>query len=323
MAENVRKAKSYKCIEIVRLTDEFPSPENLPCKETTYTVYWLAPGSSRTESYLQAEVGRAGIHGNLSRGQARHLHQSRRQEFLSLPGPSSAPIVRRTFDDLENLGRFSGEADRDLGTKEINGKKARGFQIEMKKMEPDCRGFGTGGNLARPRVQPARAGPLRRDEGPWLFRHPIGYETYNGISTWTRNSSTRHRRKATPTLRRNHLPLEEQVRQITEALTIYAEASGGHYPREKTSTSGTTTEDLCNIFGLTKWPGDRNEGHDVRKAAKARRDSTRSANIQPTTPTPPTTARPSGRKTRTKCSSAGSSTTAATRSFSAICVPKP
>ncbi|KKM15865.1 hypothetical protein LCGC14_1691780, partial [marine sediment metagenome] len=32
------------------------------------------------------------------------------------------------------LGDFSGQADRDLGIKEINGRKSRGFEINMKEL---------------------------------------------------------------------------------------------------------------------------------------------------------------------------------------------
>ena len=38
---------------------------------------------------------------------------------------------------LEGLSNYSGEADRELGTKEFNGTKARGFVIEAKKIDPN------------------------------------------------------------------------------------------------------------------------------------------------------------------------------------------
>ena len=38
------------------------------------------------------------------------------------------------LDLMERLGQFSGRADGDLGTKQINGKPARGFQIEYRKL---------------------------------------------------------------------------------------------------------------------------------------------------------------------------------------------
>ena len=34
------------------------------------------------------------------------------------------------MDEVQSLGNFAGRADRELGIKEINGKKARGFQFD-------------------------------------------------------------------------------------------------------------------------------------------------------------------------------------------------
>lgn len=38
---------------------------------------------------------------------------------------------------LDKLSTFSGHADRDLGTRQIEGKQARGFEIEARKIDPD------------------------------------------------------------------------------------------------------------------------------------------------------------------------------------------
>jgi hypothetical protein len=49
--------------------------------------------------------------------------------------------------------------------------------------------------------------------------------------------------------------VEKQVRLITEALKVYAEASGGHYPGEKTIGISPTINNFQSLLGLTKWPG--------------------------------------------------------------------
>jgi hypothetical protein len=64
--------------------------------------------------------------------------------------------------------------------------------------------------------------------------------------------------------------LEEQVCQITLALRIYAEASGGFYPGKDISYSWGTTEDLCKMLGLVKFPAGEKEGN-AGKAEKAYR----------------------------------------------------
>ena len=61
MAENIRKAKSYKCTEIVQSREDFSEPEKPSNTETTFTVYWIAPGSARTRSCQNTpeKMGRA------------------------------------------------------------------------------------------------------------------------------------------------------------------------------------------------------------------------------------------------------------------------
>jgi hypothetical protein len=49
------------------------------------------------------------------------------------------------------------------------------------------------------------------------------------------------------------VPLDEQVRTIAEALKIYAEASGGHYPRVNVIYGDVTRDELIKMLGLS-WP---------------------------------------------------------------------
>ncbi len=49
---------------------------------------------------------------------------------------------------------------------------------------------------------------------------------------------------------------DEQLRQITTSLKIYAEASGGHYPQVETIDLCKTIGDLCTILSVPLiWPG--------------------------------------------------------------------
>jgi hypothetical protein len=139
MAENIRKAKSYKCT----FTGEEPSPPigggKPPVEiESRATEYWLAPGSLRAEVILTKPeflaspnpmetliypADKPGIHIN---------HRTKR--FLRYPLAAKSPSW-----ELYDLGKFSGDADRDLGIRRIDGKEARGFQIDIRKLiEPDA-----------------------------------------------------------------------------------------------------------------------------------------------------------------------------------------
>ena len=136
MAENIRQAKSLKYKMIVQITQDLPGPETQRVsKSYGHVIYRLASGTWRNDSWDSPEcngppeeteihlIGKPGILFN-------HRDKKfRRREAGQLQANRSG------IDQLESLGKFSGEADRELGMKEINGLKARGFQIDMKKID--------------------------------------------------------------------------------------------------------------------------------------------------------------------------------------------
>jgi hypothetical protein len=60
------------------------------------------------------------------------------------------------------------------------------------------------------------------------------------------------------------LALDEQVRQITDALRIYAEASGGHYSRDSQADGLKAAYERCKILGI-RW---QHETEDELKVEK-------------------------------------------------------
>jgi outer membrane lipoprotein-sorting protein len=268
MAEEVRKAKSYKCLQVVTRKDEYPDPGEPSVTEDRYTVYWLAPGSARTEIVSSDSkwkgpgpecteiypAGKPSIH-----------FDHRTKKFYRRPPLRKGPYSS-ALDDLENLSRLSGKATRDLGTKEISGKIVRGFEIEIKKVDPEgsvpgraeiwldpqsnlpvlvrCDGMK---GLGYSNTQEDRDIQWNIDLDPKLFdpTPPAGYTD------------------ATP----KRLTSEEQVRQVTDMLKVVAEARGGRYPPEKT-LGIDTIEDFFKMLGLVKWPRDEKE-ENAGKASKA------------------------------------------------------
>ena len=278
MAEEVRKAKSYKCVQIVQATDDHPAPGKPAVREMASTVYWLAPGSARTEYSNSGWNGPGPEWITISpAGKPYITINNQTKKFFRYPALRRVEYSS-TFDNLENLGRFSGEADRELGTKEINGKKARGFQIEMKKMEAEYAKPG----LAEIWLDPQSNLPvLVRYEGMKALGHSdtqIDTDIQWNIDLDPKLfDATPPEGYADDTPK--PLPLEKQLGQITGSLKIYAEASRGHYPREKNVTSLGTTEDLCKMLGVVKWPGGEKEGN-AGKAAKAMAGFARICDIQ-------------------------------------------
>ena len=140
MAENIRKAKSYKAVMIGE-GQRIPEPGKPPVKhKVTGTVYWLASGVSRSDFGGIAPNDRGGlsIEADVTKidlpcesgGTQEFIIDHKAKNFCKVRVPKEIPGA----DMLTKLGDFSGQADRELGTKEINGKKSRGFEIDIKKL---------------------------------------------------------------------------------------------------------------------------------------------------------------------------------------------
>ena len=128
MAASVRQAKSYKCVQIVKTTENAPAPGEPAVTENAYTVYWMAPGSSRTESTQNPETWRGPgpeITEINPAGKPRIWICHADKTYHRLPA-LPFPAYGSTFDDLKNLGNFSGKADRELGAKVFDGKRRMG-----------------------------------------------------------------------------------------------------------------------------------------------------------------------------------------------------
>jgi outer membrane lipoprotein-sorting protein len=234
MAEAMRRVKSYKCTQVVEepeLRTEFlKSGEPTPRMESVWTIYWLAPGSSRLECSTSPRTWK---------GTGPERTQIRTAGKPGIIVNHEYKVFFRTAvlnegfgflgcETLDELAKFSGDADRELGNKEIDGKKARGFRIDQKKIHadsmPGTRDIWIDAETNLP--------VLVRYDMKWpdgsdhvLTIKDIEYdidldpELFNATPPDGYKDTT-----AKP------LAVEEQVRRITEALKICAEVFGGRYP---------------------------------------------------------------------------------------------
>jgi outer membrane lipoprotein-sorting protein len=246
MAQKIREAKSYQ----LTMTSEFKAvagPGKLPeSTNDSSKIFWVAPGSYRIESTGKLRGGQAvteifpagkpGIEINCQT--KTFIRTAARQGHVS-------PLMM-----LEKLGNFTGQADRDLGAKKINGKSARGFQIEAKKIDPD-----------------AYSGSVEiwvdtDSELPVFVRYEMKMREISATMQmedfqWNIDldsklfESTPPERYAEVT--REPSPLNNQVREITKALETFAEFSGGHYPRVKMVYGDVTRDELIRLSGVP-WP---------------------------------------------------------------------
>ena len=247
MAECIRLAKSYKVTMIteIKFVDEPGKPP--ATAEMSSETYWLAPKSYRMEvkgnrfaGELDATdifpTGRPGIHID---------HKGKRYHREPVRLGDDSPLMI-----LDELSQFSGQADRTLGTKEINGKRAWGFEIDGKKIDSDAYPgpveiwLDSESNLPvflhyemHSPAMPTTSMAVRMEDFQWnvalaakLFEAeaPAGYL------------------ELTP----QEPGPEELLRQIIYALKTYAELCGGHYPRITRTFAEPVRDDMYKAAGI-------------------------------------------------------------------------
>jgi hypothetical protein len=162
---------------------------------------------------------------------------------------------------VDKLGTYSGQADHLLGTKMIDGKTAKGFQIEARKIDPDVYSgpieiwIDAQTNLpVRIRYEMRTSGvpaTIRMTDFRWnvdldpkLFdpAPPEGYA------------------ENVPPVR----PIDEQVKKITTSLKLYARYSGGHYPRVKMLYGDVTRDEFVKLSGAPYPPRKEADFKDAR-----------------------------------------------------------
>ena len=134
LPETIRKAKSYE----YTMTTEMRIPQEPGKPPETFAIkgrfFWVAPGSYRIESQaergaLQQDTvtilpaGKPGI--EIDRKSKKYVRQPARLGQVS-------PLML-----VDKLSTFSGHADRELGTRQIEGKTAKGFEIQARQIDPD------------------------------------------------------------------------------------------------------------------------------------------------------------------------------------------
>jgi outer membrane lipoprotein-sorting protein len=255
----LRQARSYQC----RVTFVGPEQGKKDAKKVTGTLYWAAPGSFCMDHREN---------GKLTEVQILHADKpglviNYREETYSREDPihgKKSPLLL-----LDQLARYRGQADRELGGKEIEGRKARGFEIAVAKVDPDA-GEGT----LQVWVDPGTKRPLRvvleldmaqsveqtrrmqLDE----FRWDEPSEKWLDVKPPDRFADR------TP----NAPDVEKQTKEIVRALKTYAHCCGGKYPQVRTIYGDVVQADLRRHLGVSSPPTKEdleNGGYDRVMAA--------------------------------------------------------
>jgi len=143
MAENIRKARSFKAVVVDEEQSTSKTGKTIKTRMSG-TVYWLATGTSRADFKGQDLYASGGPTIEVDMTFILFPDKSiditvdhRAKTFCKAYGPCKAD---RLLEMIAKLGEFSGQTDRDLGTKEIDGKNCRGFEIDAGRLfgQPHC-----------------------------------------------------------------------------------------------------------------------------------------------------------------------------------------
>jgi len=201
--------------------------------EMTYPQ-WKGPGPEQVNIY---PYGKPGIH---------IFHPDK--TFSQIP-LCQIETLSAGSDDIATLGKFSGKADRQLGTKQINGKTASGFVIDNQKVRPKAPPgtmeiwLDTETNLplfirSEVELSPGRTTVEEKTDIQWNI--DLDPKLFDPTPSPGYTDTTP-----------KPLPLEEQVSLIRDALKTYAEVSGGSYPAK--SNAQYAIDDVSKRLGVTGW----------------------------------------------------------------------
>jgi outer membrane lipoprotein-sorting protein len=136
MAESIRRAKTFRAAVAVGI--KAGSKSDTPPGACNGTLYWLAPESTRLD--LRGKIPYEEPKDDKDKTEIwiagkpwmvfldHKARQFRKLEGQWLEQQANLGVV------VEKLGSLSGRADRDLGVKNMNGKRVLGFEIDMKKI---------------------------------------------------------------------------------------------------------------------------------------------------------------------------------------------
>jgi outer membrane lipoprotein-sorting protein len=277
MAESIRKASSFKAVMVVE--GQSTSKTGTTNKHRlTGTLYWLAQGTSRIDFKGQAPNASGGptMEADMTRillaDKSMELQiDHRAKTFCKGYAPRRGDVG---LEMIAKLAEFSGQIDRDLGTKEIDGKKCRGFEIDAGKLLGQPRGS------AGPGVKTAEVWIDSKSSLPVLVQLKVSNDRIEDnirIQDFEWNidldpklfdtTPPKGYADATP----KEPPVEERVRWFTESLRLYVELTGGRdYPPASTMPEVEAThKGLFKAFGF-KWPPNANAS-DVKQSEKFRK----------------------------------------------------
>jgi outer membrane lipoprotein-sorting protein len=210
-AAALRKVKSYQC----RYSGAEAGADKY---QEVGLTYWATPGSYRMDLHEGGKCVQVSI---AIRGKP-GLEIDHKYETYQRVEPVHQPDS--PLELLHELAKFAGQADRELPERTIQGKRARGFEIAVEKLDPD-RDDGT----LRVWPDPETKLPLRV-EYVVLDQFTIVWDDFAWDVPTDKLFDTEPPAKYQDETPAPPSP-EEQTEQIVNGLKTYAKYCGGKYPQ--------------------------------------------------------------------------------------------
>jgi outer membrane lipoprotein-sorting protein len=237
VAAAVREVKSYS----FKMSTVF----GLAKRASETKIYWAAPGSRRMEDFAEGKPTEVEIFPYHQPGTRFNLQQ---KTYLHMPAQQGAvsPLLL-----VSKLGGFRGQADRELGEKQIDGRAAQGFEIAVTKVDPGV----PAGMLAVWVDAETKLPVLLEAEMPMPGENvKLKFADFQ----WNTALDEKLFDTTPPAGYADNTPkpptVEEQTAAIVDALKFYAEVSDGRYPRVKMVYGDVTMHDLEKKIGLEGRP---------------------------------------------------------------------
>jgi outer membrane lipoprotein-sorting protein len=264
MVRQLRTVTSYR-YEMYSRNTFVPDGETKPATVIhTGTTYWVAPNSLRYDEKIVKTEGKTfsgerdgllaefqGIHpsgmpGLMVHHFTRYAPMVRTYTWIpEVPAHKigdSGPIMR-----VRMVREGEGQVLRELGTKQINGKTARGFIMALADANPD-----SGFDSLEVWVDPETDLPLE-----------FGYEVKDGDQVQAFRIFNCQWNIEIPPAQFDTTPPagyeditgpqdEESFSQITEALRLYARLSGGRYPQGSPFVADAVCDEMLKLAGYTR-----------------------------------------------------------------------
>lgn len=259
VAEAVRKARSYQFTMTIEpngpRADGSPPPKPLNVRYAR-----AADGSTRADSEGGSGMPGSDVLEVMPAGRPGISVDRKTRTFTR-----RAPELGRTSPlwMMEGLAAFSGDADRDLGEKVVDGDLARGFRIASEKIDPDVH-F----DLLEVWVDAAAHLPVSMSftmadpSGPIAVRlHDFAWDVDLAPGLFDTTPPEGYA-DVTPA----PMKLADQVAKIALGLKTYAKYGGGHYPRVAMLYGDATRDELIKLSGAPYPPRTEADSWDPRVA---------------------------------------------------------